>query len=71
MVQQTVEDRCGDGLVAEDVPPLGDLLVRREQDAAPLVPLRDELKEQVRRGSLQWQVAELVDDEELGLAEER
>ena len=39
MVQKPVEDRCGDGLVAEDVAPVGDLLIGGEQNAAALVAL--------------------------------
>jgi hypothetical protein len=70
-VQKAVEDRSRDRLVAEDVAPLGDLLVGGEQDAASLVALSDELKEQVRGRALEWQVTELVDDEQLGLGKER
>jgi hypothetical protein len=43
-------------------------LVRGEQDAAAFVALRDELKEQVSGRALEWQVARLVDDEQLGFA---
>jgi hypothetical protein len=44
VVQKSVEYGCGDGLVAEDVAPIRDLLIRGEQDAAALVALCDELK---------------------------
>jgi hypothetical protein len=53
-MEQAVEDRRGDGLVAEDLSPLGNGLVGGEQDAAALVAFGDELKEQIRGGALEW-----------------
>ena len=71
MVQEAVEDRCGEHLVAEDGPPLRHELVRRDDHRALLVPTCDELEEQVRAALLERQVPELVNDEELRLGIER
>jgi hypothetical protein len=70
VVQEPVEDRGGDHLVAEDLAPLRDHLVGREQHAAALVATRDELEEQIRAALLEGQIAQLIDDEELRLREE-
>ncbi len=53
MVQKSVEDSRGDGLVAEDMAPIGDLLVGGEQDAAACVPtwVFFDLKSEARDGS--------------------
>jgi len=45
-------------------------LVRRDQQAPTLVATRHELKEEMGTASLEGQVAELVDDEELRFAVE-
>jgi len=68
VVQEPVEDRGSDGLVAEDAAPFGDLLIGREQDAPALVALGHELKEQIRRGALKRQVASSSMMRSLGLA---
>ena len=39
VVQQPVEDRRGDDLVAEDVAPAGEALVRGDEDRAALIPI--------------------------------
>ena len=70
-MQEAVEDGRREHVVAEDGAPLADGLVRRDEEAAPLVAPRDELEEQVRSALLEGQVAELVDDQQLGLREER
>ena len=70
VVQEAIKDGGGDHLVAEDLAPLRDHLVCREQDAAAFVATRDELEEEVRAALLEGQIAQLVDDEELRLGEE-
>jgi len=37
VVKETVEHRCGDGGVLEDLPPAGDVPVGRQDDRAALV----------------------------------
>ena len=69
-MQEPVEDCSGDHLVAEDLAPLRDHLIRREEHAAALVATRDELEEEIGAALFEWQVPELVDDEELRLREE-
>lgn len=50
MVQQPVEDRRRQDLVVgEDCRPVAHVLVRRQQDDAPLIAGRDKLEEEVPR----------------------
>src|SRR5665811_357389 len=51
--------------------PLANWAIGHDHHAAPLVAPADELEEQVRRVRLEWQIAELVDDEQLRLGELR
>src|SRR5262249_19213941 len=56
--------------IAEDSAPLADRTVGGDQHATALVAARDELEEVMGGVRLERQIAELVDDEELGLGEE-
>ena len=56
--------------VAEHGAPLADRAVRGQQHAAALVAARDELEEEVRGVRLERQIAEFVDDQQLGLGVE-
>ena len=60
-MQHAVEHGGGDHLVAEDVAPLRDGLIRGDEHAASLVAAAHELKEQVGGLFLERQVPELVD----------
>jgi hypothetical protein len=46
-----------------------DAAVAREQDRALLVTTAVQLEKQVRRVGFEWQIAELIDDQELGFGE--
>jgi hypothetical protein len=70
-MQQSVENRGGQDLVAEDGAPLRHDLIGGDEQAAALVAPRDELKEEMGAPPFKRQVAELVDDEELRLAVEQ
>ena len=64
MVQQAVEQR-GDGRgIAQQLPPVVDGSVRREQGRGPLVAAHDQLQEVFGRGVRQLAHPEVVDDEE-------
>lgn len=67
VVKQPIEDGRGHDRVSEDRTPFSDGPVRRHQHGAALVAAADELEEQMRRIGLEGQIAELVDDQELGL----
>jgi len=69
VVEEAVQDRRRQDLVAEDVAPLTVSLVGREHDGAALVAATHQLEEEVGGGTVEGEVAHLVDDEELGLAE--
>jgi superfamily II DNA or RNA helicase len=64
VVQQPIEDRRGDHLIAKHLAPLHDGAVGGDQHAAALVAAGDQLEEQVRRVRLQRQVAQLINDQQ-------
>src|SRR5687767_2654922 len=68
-MQQAIEDGGGQHVVAKDGAPLRHDLIGRDQHAAALVAACDQLEEEMGAASLERQVAELVDDQQLGLAE--
>ena len=55
--------------IAEDVAPGAQALVAREDDRPALAAPRDQLKEEIRPVAVDRDVADLVDDQELGLRE--
>jgi len=68
-MEEAVEDGGRHHGVAKYRSPLADRAIAGDQHAAPLVAPQDELKEQMRPIGLERQVTELVDDQQLGLAE--
>ena len=70
VVQQPVEQRRGDDGIAEDLAPFGKAAVRGEDHGAFFVAGVDELEEQIAAAGRDRQVADLVDDEQRGAAEE-
>jgi hypothetical protein len=72
VVEQTVEDRGGEDLVAgQDLGPVTDALVGRDQDAAAPLAVGDQPEEQARLLAAHHLEAHLVDDHErhaVGLA---
>lgn len=64
MVQQPVEQRCGDHAVGEHVAPFAEAAIGRQDDRAALVAGVDELKEQIAAVGADGQVTDLVDDEQ-------
>ena len=67
VVEQAVEDGGRYYGVAEHGAPFADGAVRGHQHGAALVATADELEEQVRGIRLERQIAEFVDDQQLGL----
>ncbi len=61
---QAVQERLGQGGVAEDFRPEAELQVRGDADALPFVPIREELEERCSAGT-QSQVAQFVDDHQV------
>src|SRR5579863_3816803 len=70
MMEQTVEQRGGDDWAAEDVAPFGEAAVRSEDHGALLVAGIDQLEEQIPTAWRDWQVADLIDDQQRGAAKE-
>jgi hypothetical protein len=70
VMQDTVQDGRGDHRIAEDLVPLGEAPVRSHDQGALLIAAGDELEEQMRAVAIDRDVADLVDDQELGLAVE-
>ena len=63
-MEQPIEKRAGEGRVGEDIAPVGERLVARDDRRAMFVPLTDELKEPRSRRLIEFDVSELVDDEQ-------
>jgi hypothetical protein len=70
VVQDPVQDGRGDDRVAEDLVPLGEAPVRGQDQRFFFVPPGDELEEQMRAVTVDGDVADLVDNQKLGLAVE-
>jgi hypothetical protein len=70
VVEQPVEDRCGDDWIAQDLAPFANRAVGRDEHASAFVPAAHKLKEQMRGVRLEGQVTEFVHDQELRLREE-
>src|SRR6188472_1111264 len=70
VVQEAVEERGGDHRVAEDLAPLGEAPAGGEDHGAALVAGVDQLEEQATAVGDDRQVADLVDDQQGGAAEE-
>src|SRR5260221_14165846 len=69
-MEQPIEQRGGDDRAAEDVAPFGEASVGGEDHCALLVPRVDQLEEEVAAAGGDRQVADLVDDQQRGPAEE-
>jgi hypothetical protein len=71
VVKEAIEDRgCHHG-IAEHRTAVADAAIAGEQDCALLVPAADQLEEEVRGVGFKRQIAEFVDDQELGLGKVR
>ena len=66
MMQDAIENGRGEGgVVVEDGRPLLKDLVGRQYDGAPFVSFADDLEEQVRPALVDWQIAQLVHDQQI------
>src|ERR1700722_6457296 len=62
---QSIEHGGGHFGVAEDLRPIGESEVRRDDDRGVFVELADEMEQQLRAGLAERQIAEFVDDDEV------
>ena len=69
MVDEPVDHRGGDGVVAEDLAPAAEGLVGGDDQGGAFVAGGDELEEQVRGFGFEGDVADLVDDQQRVAAE--
>src|SRR5215469_4353637 len=65
VMQQTVEDGCGDDRITEDRAPLAVAFIRGQNDAASFVTSADQLEEDRRSQIVERQIAHFIDDEDL------
>jgi hypothetical protein len=65
-MQQAIQDGRGDDGVPKHLAPLAEALVGGEHDRAPLIAAGDELEEEVRPMLVNRDVADIVDDQQLG-----
>ncbi len=70
VMEDPIEDGGGDHRVPEDLVPLAEASVRGQDESALLVAAGDELEKQVRTVPVDRDLADLVDDQELGLGVE-
>jgi hypothetical protein len=63
-VQKAVNDGGGDHGIGEDLAPVTEATIRREDDRTFLVASTDDFEDPVGRGLVKRQVAELVDDKD-------
>ena len=68
MVEQSVEQCGGDDGVAEDFSPFSEAAIAGEDHGAFFVSGVDQLEEQVGAAVGDWEIADLVDDQERGAA---
>ena len=68
---ETVEERRCHLRVAEHGGPFAEAQVRCGDDAGSLVEFAEQVEEQGSAGSAEWQVAELVEDDEVGIGKPR
>ena len=69
MVEQSIENRRGDDGIPEDLAPGAEALIAGEQNRALLIAPGDELEEQIGALPINRDIADLVNDQELGLGQ--
>jgi hypothetical protein len=70
MVGESIEERCGELLVAsEDLDPFREGEVGRYEHAASLVALRDDIEEQLTTGAVEGHEAQLIKNQEVNAHE--
>src|SRR5271170_1264651 len=68
-VGKTIKQRGRHLGVAEHGGPLAEAEIGRDDDAGALVELAEQMEEQSSARGAEWQVAEFVEDDEVGIAE--
>lgn len=63
VVEQSVQQRSGQNIVAEQFPPIAEILVAGQNDTAVLIPFRDQTEQQLSLLAVQLHVANLVNQQ--------
>jgi hypothetical protein len=66
VMQEAIENRGGDHLIAKNLPPVPKALVTGQEARAFFIPAADELKEEIGALPVDRDLADLVDDEPFG-----
>lgn len=67
MVQKTIEDGGSDGaVVVEDFRPVFEDPIGREEDGPAFIAMADDLEEEIRAGLIEGQIAEFIDQQQIG-----
>ena len=61
VMQQAVQEGCGDHRITEDVAPLGEAAIRSQDHGGTLVAGVDQLEEQIAAVGADWQITNFVD----------
>ena len=64
---QTVQKRAGQAFVLEDLPPIGESQVRRDNQAPPFIAYGEDLEQEFGAGLGEGQVPEFVHDQDIEL----
>jgi len=70
-VSKTIEQSRRHLGVSEDGGPFAEAEIRRDDDAGSLVELAQQVEQQRTAGGAEWQVAKLIEDDEIGMNESR
>ena len=66
---ESVEQRRRHLRIAEDSGPFAEAQIGRDDDAGALVELAQQMEQHRAAGSAEWQVAEFIEDDEVGVSE--
>ena len=64
VVQHSIDEGSGHDIIAQDLAPLFEALVGSQHGRGTLVAPIHELEEQHRAGVIDWQIPDLIDDEQ-------
>ena len=70
VVKQSVQQRRGDDRIAENLAPFGEAAIGGQDHRASLVAGVDQLEEQVAGAGADGEIADLIDDQQRGAAQE-
>lgn len=71
VLEESIENGRGNHGIAEDFAPVAETLIARQNDRAPFVATRDELEEQIGALPINRNIADLIDNQQVGVMESK